>query len=83
MAAAGYGGLRRHSLFPIPPPGTSCGQRGHAAQAWLLLNRATLSNDELTRKLIRYSPDSVLSWFPRRRLLAQDGQVELYIVGLK
>lgn len=52
-------------------------------QAWLLLNRATLSNDELTRKLIRYSPDSVLSWFPRRRLLAQDGQVELYTVGLK
>ncbi|MET4106212.1 hypothetical protein [Hymenobacter sp. UYP22] len=50
--------------------------------AWLLLNRATLSNDELTRKLIRYSPDSVLSWYPRRRLLAQDGRVELYEVEL-
>lgn len=49
-------------------------------RTWLLLNRATLSNDELTRKLIRYSPDSVLSWFPRRRLLAQDGRVELYEV---
>ncbi|UOQ82125.1 hypothetical protein [Hymenobacter sp. 5414T-23] len=24
--------------------------------AWLLLNRSTLTNDELTRKLIRYSP---------------------------
>ncbi|WP_170170311.1 ArnT family glycosyltransferase [Hymenobacter perfusus] len=50
--------------------------------AWLLLNRATLSNDELTRKLIRYSPDSVLSWYPRRRLVAQDGRVELYEVEL-
>ncbi|MCC3156879.1 hypothetical protein LJ737_06505 [Hymenobacter sp. 15J16-1T3B] len=45
---------------------------------WLLLNRATLSNPELTRKLLRYSPDSVLRWYPRRRLLAQDGPVELY-----
>ncbi|WP_082455725.1 ArnT family glycosyltransferase [Hymenobacter sp. AT01-02] len=51
-------------------------------RAWLLLNRSTLSNDELTRKLIRYSPDSVLSWFPRRHLLAHDGQVELYQVKL-
>ncbi|AHJ98145.1 ArnT family glycosyltransferase [Hymenobacter swuensis] len=50
--------------------------------AWLLLNRATLSNDELTRKLIRYSPDSVLSWYPRRQLVAQDGRVELYEVEL-
>lgn len=50
--------------------------------AWLLLNRATLSNDELTRKLIRYSPDSVLSWYPHRRLVAQDGRVELYEVEL-
>ncbi|MFD2784010.1 ArnT family glycosyltransferase [Hymenobacter rubripertinctus] len=48
--------------------------------AWLLLNRATLSNGELTRQLIRYSPDSVLSWYPRRRLVAQDGPVELYEV---
>ena len=48
--------------------------------AWLLLNRSTLTNDELTRKLIRYSPDSVLSWYPRRRLVAQDGQVDLYRV---
>ncbi|WP_460612093.1 ArnT family glycosyltransferase [Hymenobacter seoulensis] len=53
-------------------------QLGPQQQAWLLLNRATLSNDELTRKLIRYSPDSVLSWFPHRRLVAQDGRVELY-----
>ncbi|WP_246008897.1 ArnT family glycosyltransferase [Hymenobacter metallilatus] len=53
-----------------------------AEHAWLLLNRATLSNDELTRKLIRYSPDSVLNWYPRRRLLAQDGRVELYEVEL-
>lgn len=50
--------------------------------AWLLLNRATLSNDELTRKLIRYPPDSVLSWYPNRRLVAQDGRVELYEVKL-
>ena|GEM_PF-2656892 len=47
-------------------------------QAWLLLNRATLTNDELTRKLIRYSASDVLARFPRRRLVAQDGQVELY-----
>ncbi|GAB2968361.1 hypothetical protein GCM10027048_44020 [Hymenobacter coalescens] len=46
--------------------------------AWLLLNRATLSNPELTRQLLRYSADSVLRWFPRRRLLAKDGPVELY-----
>ncbi|SET29753.1 4-amino-4-deoxy-L-arabinose transferase [Hymenobacter actinosclerus] len=51
-----------------------------AQPAWLLLNRATLANDELTRKLIRYSPDSVLSWYPNRRLVAQDGLVELYEV---
>ncbi|WP_165370532.1 glycosyltransferase family 39 protein [Hymenobacter persicinus] len=49
-------------------------------RAWLLLNRSTLSNDELTRKLIRYSVPEVLARFPRRRLLAQDGQVELYRV---
>ncbi|TGD80632.1 ArnT family glycosyltransferase [Hymenobacter wooponensis] len=48
--------------------------------AWLLLNRSTLTNDELTRKLIRYSPDSVLSWYPRRRLIAEDGKVSLYEV---
>ncbi|UYZ64370.1 ArnT family glycosyltransferase [Hymenobacter weizhouensis] len=49
-------------------------------RAWLLLNRSTLTNDELTRKLIRYSPDSVLSWYPRRRLVEQYGKVELYEV---
>ncbi|KUG07567.1 ArnT family glycosyltransferase [Solirubrum puertoriconensis] len=49
-----------------------------APQAWLLLNRATLSNPELTRKLLRYSADSVLSWYPKRQLIAQDGPVELY-----
>ncbi|MBT2559556.1 glycosyltransferase family 39 protein [Hymenobacter sp. ISL-91] len=53
---------------------------GPAQPAWLLLNRATLANDELTRKLIRYSPDSVLSWYPNRHLVAQDGLVELYEV---
>jgi 4-amino-4-deoxy-L-arabinose transferase-like glycosyltransferase len=51
-------------------------------QAWLLLNRSTLTNDELTRKLIRYSPDSVLSWYPQRRLIAEDGKVALYQVDL-
>jgi len=51
--------------------------------AWLLLNRATLSNDELTRKLIRYSPDSVLSWYPQRQLVAQDDRVELYKVLIR
>lgn len=50
--------------------------------AWLLLNRATLSNDELTRKLIRYSPDSVLSWYPQRQLIAQTDRVELYKVTI-
>jgi len=50
-------------------------------QAWLLLNRGTLTNEELTRLLIRYSADSMLTWFPQRRLIAQDGKVELYLVG--
>ncbi|WP_400191176.1 glycosyltransferase family 39 protein [Hymenobacter sp. B81] len=50
--------------------------------AYLLLNRATLSNPELTRKLLRYSADSVLRWYPRRELLARDGPVELYRVQL-
>ena len=58
-------------------------QLAPSQQAWLLLNRATLSNDELTRKLIRYSPDSVLSWFPRRQLVAQDDRVELYKVSVR
>lgn len=49
-------------------------------KSWLLLNRATLQNDELTRLLIHYSADSMLTWFPRRRLVAQDGPVELYEV---
>lgn len=49
--------------------------------AWLLLNRSTLTNDELTRKLIRYSPDSVLSWYPQRRLVAEDGKVSLFEVN--
>jgi hypothetical protein len=47
-------------------------------KVWLLLNRSTLTNEELTRKLIRYSPDSVTTWFPQRKLVAQDGKVELY-----
>lgn len=50
--------------------------------AFLLLNRATLSNPELTRKLLRYSADSALSWYPQRGLLAQDGPVELYQIPL-
>ncbi|UOG76906.1 glycosyltransferase family 39 protein [Hymenobacter tibetensis] len=50
-------------------------------KVWLLLNRSTLTNEELTRRLIRYSPDSVLAWFPHRKLVAQDGKVELYEVG--
>ncbi|HEX8426078.1 ArnT family glycosyltransferase [Hymenobacter sp.] len=49
-------------------------------KVWLLLNRSTLTNEELTRQLIRYSPNSVLAWFPRRKLVAQDGKVELYEV---
>jgi hypothetical protein len=50
-------------------------------QAYLLLNRATLTNPELTRQLLRYSADSALSWYPQRRLLTQDGPVELYDVS--
>ncbi|WP_165699472.1 ArnT family glycosyltransferase [Hymenobacter jejuensis] len=49
-------------------------------RAWLLLNRSTLTNDELTRKLIRYSADSVLRWFPQRRPVAETGKVTLYEV---
>ncbi|QHJ06630.1 glycosyltransferase family 39 protein [Hymenobacter busanensis] len=49
-------------------------------RAYVLLNRATLSNPELTRKLLRYSADSALSWYPQRQLLDRDGPVELYEV---
>ncbi|MDF7811264.1 hypothetical protein [Hymenobacter sp. YC55] len=49
-------------------------------KTWLLLNRSTLTNEELTRKLIRYSPDSVTMWFPQHKLVAQEGKVELYEV---
>jgi hypothetical protein len=55
-------------------------QRLPGEPTWLLLNRSTLTNEELTRKLIRYSADSVLRWFPRRQLVAQEGKVELYKV---
>ncbi|MCC2545114.1 hypothetical protein LJY25_01540 [Hymenobacter sp. BT175] len=51
-------------------------------QAWLLLNHSTLTNDELTRRLIRYSADSVLQWFPRRQVAARAGKVTLYKVRL-
>ncbi|GAA3926891.1 hypothetical protein [Hymenobacter algoricola] len=54
--------------------------RGAGEKAWLLLNRRTLTNDELTRKLIRYSAADVLARFPRRRLVTRDGPVELYEV---
>jgi hypothetical protein len=47
-------------------------------QAWLLLNRSTLTNDELTRKLIRYSAPEVLAHFPRRQLVTEIGNVSLY-----
>jgi hypothetical protein len=46
--------------------------------AWLLVNRATLTNPELTRKLIRYSEADVLARFPTRRAVAQEGKVQLY-----
>ncbi|TGE24675.1 hypothetical protein E5K00_05540 [Hymenobacter aquaticus] len=49
-------------------------------QAWLLINGSTLTNPELTRKLIRYSEAEVLARFPRRRQLAREGQVTLYQV---
>ncbi|WP_100335748.1 ArnT family glycosyltransferase [Hymenobacter chitinivorans] len=49
-------------------------------RAWLLVNSRTLTNPELTRKLIRYSEAEVLARFPRRRLLAQDQSVRLYQV---
>ncbi|WP_143435075.1 ArnT family glycosyltransferase [Hymenobacter roseosalivarius] len=51
-------------------------------QAWLLLNRSTLTNDELTRKLIRYSAADVLACYPRRRLVAEVGKVSLYTLDL-
>ncbi|QIL74460.1 ArnT family glycosyltransferase [Hymenobacter sp. HDW8] len=47
-------------------------------QAWLLLNRSTLTNDELTRKLIRYSETDVLACYPGRQLVAEVGKVSLY-----
>ena len=51
-------------------------------QAWLLLNRSTLTNGELTRKLIRYSAAEVLAHYPRRRLVAETGKVSLYTIDL-
>ncbi|WP_345070839.1 glycosyltransferase family 39 protein [Hymenobacter fastidiosus] len=56
------------------------GRLAPGERAWLLLNRSTLTNDELTRKLIRYSAAEVLARFPTRQLVAQDGKVELYRV---
>ncbi|GGF10238.1 ArnT family glycosyltransferase [Hymenobacter cavernae] len=53
---------------------------GSGQHAWLLLNRSTLTNDELTRKLIRYSEQDVLQRFPQRRTVAEDGKVTLYSV---
>jgi hypothetical protein len=50
-------------------------------KSWLLLNRSTLTNEELTRLLIHYSADSMLTWFPQRRLVAREGKVELYLVN--
>ncbi|WP_324670835.1 hypothetical protein [Hymenobacter sp. GOD-10R] len=55
-------------------------QLGPGEHAWLLLNRSTLTNDELTRKLIRYSEQDVLARFPRRRTVAEAGKVTLYEV---
>ena len=55
-------------------------QLGSGQHAWLLLNRSTLTNDELTRKLIRYSEQDVLRQFPRRRTVAEEGKVTLYEV---
>jgi len=49
-------------------------------RAWLLLNRSTLTNDELTRKLIRYSEQDVLVRFPKRYPVAESGKVTLYEV---
>ncbi|UOQ51331.1 ArnT family glycosyltransferase [Hymenobacter cellulosivorans] len=57
-------------------------QVGPGEQAWLLVNSRTLTNPELTRKLIRSSEAEVLARFPRRRLLTQDQQVRLYRVEL-
>lgn len=51
-------------------------------QAWLLLNRSTLTNDELTRKLIRYSEAEVLACYPGRQLVAEVGKVSLYKLDL-
>ena len=65
--------FRRYSALdsvPVAPP----------ERAWLLVNGGTLTNPELTRKLIRYSEAEVLSRFPRRRLVARDGRVSLYQV---
>jgi 4-amino-4-deoxy-L-arabinose transferase-like glycosyltransferase len=47
---------------------------------WLLLNRATLTNDELVPSIISYSAEQVLARFPHRTLVAQEGNVELYRV---
>ena len=53
---------------------------GSGQRAWLLLNRSTLTNDELTRKLIRYSEQEVLQRFPERQPVAEAGKVTLYDV---
>ncbi|MCB2376721.1 hypothetical protein LGH70_03970 [Hymenobacter sp. BT635] len=53
---------------------------GPGEQGWLLLNGSTLTNPELTRKLIRYSEAEVLARFPQRQLLQRAGKVQLYRV---
>ncbi|WP_167856292.1 ArnT family glycosyltransferase [Hymenobacter metallicola] len=53
-------------------------RRRPGEKAWLLVNASTLTNPELTRKLIRYSRADVLARFPRRRLVKQVGTVQLY-----
>ncbi|MCB2410254.1 hypothetical protein [Hymenobacter lucidus] len=53
---------------------------GPGEKAWLLVNGRTLTNPELTRKLIRYSEADVLARFPERRPVAQAGDVRLYEV---
>ncbi|WP_303311316.1 glycosyltransferase family 39 protein [Hymenobacter sp. BT730] len=50
--------------------------------AWMLVNRSTLTNPELTRQLIKYTEPEVLARFPHRKLVAQKGKVSLYQVFL-
>nr|WP_045687099.1 hypothetical protein [Hymenobacter sp. AT01-02] len=75
-----YGFAVPHGLQFLPYNSHDTVKATPARPAWLLLNRATLRNDDLVPSIISYSAEQVLAPFPQRQLVAHDGAVELYRV---